>query len=981
MNRFITRLAVVVVCLTVTVPWALGQALTVPYEKDIYTDKNADGLTFVNYQGGGQAWSYKSKSNYRAIAAGDGSQWVMLPLLHLEADVQYVLNLYGYSATYDPNFLEIAIGTSETPDEYTTFIADSLHYERPEGSTATYTDHLVPFFAPGNATGDYHIAFRVLDNEDNNNQTWIRKISVEAGSQAAAPDSVAVLSVTPAELGQLKATVSVTTPTLDLAGAQLTSLTELRVYRNDSVLVFTQENPEVGTAYTFEDNGPSNGFNTYTAICANEAGDGPDRKVKAYIGMDAPDWPENVQLLDMADGTFRLTWELPKGQNGGYVNPETVRYRVYYIENTGGSLLADNVDAYSYDYQNAYQGSQPGDLKIMQLAVQAFNEQGESYARAGDVMLGTPYELPFAESYTDQTISTNPWLSIAETGGSVQFALTEDSQDGDHGAFYLAYAQVGETAIFKSPLINIASAQHPVLSYYYYAKPGQGLSTDVILLKNQQERYTVAQIDHRSLSGDEGWRKMVIDLTDYVDSRYVSLSFNNHILDNTGVCRFDNLLIQDTPDSDLAVTLDAPYLAMPGDEITVTATVSNKGLQEVADPETYTLEVYAGDELIASEEETDLAANEDQAFAYTYTVPEGTKGVALRAQVTLGSDTNAENNVAEHSVGVDTEVLNAVNDLAGVTDEQVTLTWSNPANSARFVDSFEDYPAFACDTIGAYTCINYQPNADQRYIISNYFPNSNRNYAFYLFSAHEEGYDKYATVASLQAHTGNKMLYTTSLADEGLERNDAWIISPELSGKEQVMSFWAKTYNENFGQERVQLYYSTEGSDGTANGPARAPQKESFKLLLDANVPGAWTQYGAYLPEGTKHFAIRYCSYDKFIMFMDDFAYDYGEKAIDHYNIYRNGQLIDSTSEPTYVDQGANQGDEYTVTVVYADGEETSPSNVYVVTDSLTGVTTITPDSNTDSNAIYNLAGQCMRGDLNSLPRGIYIVAGKKVVK
>lgn len=81
------------------------------------------------------------------------------------------------------------------------------------------------------------------------------------------------------------------------------------------------------------------------------------------------------------------------------------------------------------------------------------------------------------------------------------------------------------------------------------------------------------------------------------------------------------------------------------------------------------------------------------------------------------------------------------------------------------------------------------------------------------------------------------------------------------------------------------------------------------------------------------------------------------------------------------MDQGANQGDEYTVTVVYADGEETSPSNVYVVTDSLTGVTTITPDSNTDSNAIYNLAGQRMRGDLNSLPRGIYIVAGKKVVK
>ena len=43
-------------------------------------------------------------------------------------------------------------------------------------------------------------------------------------------------------------------------------------------------------------------------------------------------------------------------------------------------------------------------------------------------------------------------------------------------------------------------------------------------------------------------------------------------------------------------------------------------------------------------------------------------------------------------------------------------------------------------------------------------------------------------------------------------------------------------------------------------------------------------------------------------------------------------------------------------------------------------VATITP-SNKSDNAIYNLAGQRMRGDLESLPHGIYIVGGKKVVK
>ena len=44
-------------------------------------------------------------------------------------------------------------------------------------------------------------------------------------------------------------------------------------------------------------------------------------------------------------------------------------------------------------------------------------------------------------------------------------------------------------------------------------------------------------------------------------------------------------------------------------------------------------------------------------------------------------------------------------------------------------------------------------------------------------------------------------------------------------------------------------------------------------------------------------------------------------------------------------------------------------------------VATVIPASKSGDSAIYNLAGQRMRGDLNTLPHGIYIVNGKKVVK
>ncbi len=44
-------------------------------------------------------------------------------------------------------------------------------------------------------------------------------------------------------------------------------------------------------------------------------------------------------------------------------------------------------------------------------------------------------------------------------------------------------------------------------------------------------------------------------------------------------------------------------------------------------------------------------------------------------------------------------------------------------------------------------------------------------------------------------------------------------------------------------------------------------------------------------------------------------------------------------------------------------------------------IANVEPNSNNSDNAIYNLAGQRMRGDLDALPRGVYIVGGKKVVK
>lgn len=893
-------------------------AQEVVYLNDIYTNRNIGDLTYADHNGGGEAWIYRNQNQFRHILGKPGSKWVVTPLLSLEKDRVYIFNVYAYSSysgTSAP--IEVVAGSGEDPDQYTLVINDALNTEM-QGSVS-YADRLSTFTL--DEAGDYHLAFRVVEEPNaGSGSTFVRLVSLTAGSLVTAPDSVTDIHATAAPLGELKTTVSVTTPLTNIKGDELSSIGQLRVYRGED-LVYTLDNPSVSTEYTFDDDSPVNGFNTYTAFCTNDSGDGPDKSTDVYVGVDAPDVPRNVKLYDIDNGKLQLRWEAPVGKNGGYVDPETVLYKVFKVKNNQGTLIADNVDAYQYEMDTIYTGTQPGDQMMVSMAVSAFNDMGASALAAGTVVLGMPYPLPYSESFAEMRAETNIWTTQIDAGQYSSYNFNEISQDNNHGSVYMQYGSPGEVSSIFSPMIDISTATRPMLSFYYYAVPGQNVQHEIVVSKATLTEVTLATIDQSTLSGGSGWRQVSVDLSECTDARYVRIGFRTH-MNELGTCMFDNIEVRDVADYDLAVSVDSPFIADPDEEFTINATVSNVGANALGDEDVYVLKVYVGDRLIATEEEADLAANEQQTFSYSYTVPTGQGKVAqVRAEVAFNNDNNSDNNQAQFSVGINQVVPDTISDLTGECDGAVTLVWSNPQDiSALITDSFEEYEDFSYDEIGDYTCINYlQPDEDvSRYVfVTNYYPNIAAPFAFYIFNAHADGYNQYANVASLQAHTGNKLLYTSSLADEGYEHSDSWIISPELSGNEQTVNFWARTWNVAYGKERIELLYSTS-------------DRGSFTSLFDTEVPADWTQYGAYLPAGTKYFAVRYRSIDKYILFMDDFTYRYGDREIEKYNVYRNGELIGTTTEPTFADNDGNIGDEYTVTVVFADGEETGPSNVYV---------------------------------------------------
>ena len=122
--------------------------------------------------------------------------------------------------------------------------------------------------------------------------------------------------------------------------------------------------------------------------------------------------------------------------------------------------------------------------------------------------------------------------------------------------------------------------------------------------------------------------------------------------------------------------------------------------------------------------------------------------------------------------------------------------------------------------------------------------------------------------------------------------NDDWLISPELSGEAQTVSFYIKSVTMAY-EERFRVLYSTD-----------TKSTSDFVKVATANyyTPNSlWRRFSVKLPEGAKYFAIHCISEDAFGLMVDDITYipkNAKKKSFDFmgYNVYRNGVKI--TSEP-----------------------------------------------------------------------------------
>lgn len=904
-----------------------GQPINAPYASDFSTVSGAYTYEIVDNDNNGITWGYDAdtksliyfsmNTNYYATP----DDWAVTPPFTLKADRQYSLSYDArcYSES-DREVLRLymADGNVEDVKDFKPITADN-------DTIHTIVFKPVEHTVTVGKDGTYRFGIRAMENTGL--AVYVRNIKFTEGCMLAAPDSVSDITITPDKRGALKAAISFKAPSKTINGNKLSSISKIEVFeQGNTTPVATVNNPQPGEICNVDVAATTTGNTTYRIVATNVEGQGLANTASAYIGEDTPMAPKNIQLVDNLDGTCKLTWDAPgsTGVHGGYVNPDNVTYEIYTVTDNTPSLLKANVKGNEYslgafDQENRIQ-------RLFYYAMKAVDGDNKSeYGVSTSLLSGAPYNLPFEESWA-KGMQKYYWSTISIVGDSYFDWFTQLSADNDKGCAYYGSteAKVGDCAVLSSGKISLIGSANPRLSFNYYLISNGEHKVDVIVKTAHGTSETVKTIDYNqeAMSGaEEGWKEEVIDLGRFKDEKYITVNFKATIGNPKALVLLDNCRVRDVYEYDLSATLNGPAVVTSGTKAHYDVTVSNEGSNPMTN---YTVGLYINDKLVDSKTIAEsIAVNAKNTVGFDYDVPATASGtLSVKAMVSHDFDMDEENNSSKVLVNkVVAPSFPAVDDLKAATDGNgVKLSWSTAAGKKHSItDNFEQYTAWSIDNIGQWTLVDGDKNNTYGY--GNLFPNQGTPYAYIVFNPSAVGDNG----NNLDTHSGNQYLASLS---SSMGASDDWLISPELSGEKQTISFWVKTVSDDYGNEEYEVLYSTTGKD-----------TKSFQTIkAKAEAPTAWTEIKVELPSGAKYFAIRCVSNDHTMFALDDVSYEAPAMTPLGYKVYKNGDCVATLSaeSTTYNDLDGSNSDTYFVTVVYAEGESPASNTVSLGTTDIT---------------------------------------------
>ena len=927
----------------------IGSSVQLPYSNPIHTQEQFDQLTVVDANNDGSTWTFNSdydEATYTYNQTNAGDDWLISPAVNMKKNSAYKFEFDAIN-TYPTERVAASVGLSPTAEGMTDEViapTDITYNPRRHSLSGTYrakTDGLHYFGIHAVSDADCNTLF--VDN---------MKISEVP---ATAPEMPSNLNVVPGENGASNATITVTAPTTSLGGETLSGKLQLKIYRNGTNIT-TFQNITPGASCTFNDESIDSGEQKYAVTAVNAAGEeGLETTTTVYVGVDEPAAVRNLKAVEdpEKEGLIHVTWDTPLGVHGGYINPDEL---TYYIS------VGSSSDDIAIGSQNSYDDQlQTGGKQVYTgYSVYAVNNQGggREHWKTVVAIAGPAVEAPMIESFKNCTMKSGPWITNVtngEIGEAYCYAMTESevttAQDKDGGIQSFSAVAPGKSVRSESPKVDISKMQHPVCKFWVYLN-GDGDEVNVSVQKDGDDFKDVLNIS--TDQGTKGWKRFSVDLTPYKDSKYVRLGFEGKAVKNLdNFAAYDNVAIVEQADNDLmAMDITTEEKVDAGSETIVEFSLRNNSANDVNGSD-YDIVLYKNDVEVNRIEgvniEGDMVKTLVMKDVATVFDPVNTE---YYAAIDYAKDELNENNAsAKNAIKVELPDYPTASALKAVaTAGDVNLTWTAPNLLDRkpkaTEESFDTYNPFIIDNIGDWTVYDGDKQNTIQITLNEMFgplkyDNAGKPMAFQVFNSEQAG----IPFATWDAHTGDQMLVSFSCAssDGGAtkKQNDDWIISPQLNGEAQTISFYAKAgMGGSMIPEQFEVLYSTTSK-----------AIDNFQKLgetVDVNNVQGWDEYEFNLPEGSKYFAIRCVSNNKFALLIDDIKFvEAGSKPEDlqlnGYNVYRNGKKVNKTlvSGESFTDKTISESAKYgyVVTAVYDKGESLA-SNLAEV-DVVSGVSDI----------------------------------------
>ena len=932
--------------------------LTPPYLQTFDDAGSLEGFTILDCNEDGIVWVIEDQAAYLKYNSQlPADDWLISPPVVLEAGKMYRVSadVKCKSGSYEEKF-SIWLGGDARPEAM-----DIPVVEETAIKTSAYTDFGEYISVP--VTGLYFIG--VHGHSDKNKYAlYVDNLSVSAPTSLEAPGELGNLSVVPSPDGSASATLTLTAPSVNLAGDPLTEITKLTVCRSGQE-VETFANPTPGATLELVVSAGEEGEYLCSAVAENSHGTGKEMTFKIYLGVNVPGNPANVSVGETKPGTVCVSWEAPKADaDGNPMNADLIQYTLYRPNEDGYMVaLAKDLTETSYTYM-----ARPATVEqaFETYGVQAKTRRGVSaIMRSHAVPVGTPYTLPYIESYAGGYAHHIAAVRFI-TGG--EWDVYDDatlaglsSVDGD-GGFVAMFSNIAtEKSMLQTGKIDLAGAENPVLTFYTYNIVARDPDTGEVVGALDQNLLEVLVNDRtagfvvvRQLSmdqlPDEGWNRVTVDLSAY-KGKVIELGFAPTTVNKQYNLIDDIRVFDQLPHNLTAASISVPAKTQPNVGFDVAVTVENNGQNPTG---AYAVELTRNSAIVASADGPQLApgARATILFPQMLNVTEADSH-EYQATIIYEPDNLADDNVTKTaSTTLVHSKLPVPTALSGIArNTSVSLTWAEPDLNVVVADEvtedFESYESFAQDNVGGWTLID-----------NDGLPIGNMNslglpgitegvtLAWFVNDASFAGWQQ-----SIDGHSGNKFLAT--VYSQG-GANDDWIISPRLAGTAQTISFYARSYNARY-LEAMEMLYSTTDDD-----------LESFTRVKEIpSVAATWKLYTFDIPEGAEYFAIRCVSDDCAMLFVDDITYaPYREEilAVDGYNIYRDGERVNDSAAPetAYVDNvslDASRTYEYAVSAIYGQTESRASEPVTVAVESGVGNATIGSVSVTASPGLISVIG------------------------